>query len=92
MKKLTPDQARELNLPMHEHHDLPQNKLVLNTLADHPGAWFHADWDEIAGLGDHETKRQALEYDAEFRNWTLHAYTKPGYVDGGLFLMRDLID
>lgn len=92
MRKITPEEAAELKLPTHEHHDLPANQIVLNAIETNPGSWFHVAWEELGGIGGHGLKRDALRRDAEFRRWTLHDHVIPGGKDGGLYLMRDCLE
>jgi|GEM_PF-5002104 len=92
MRKIEAEEAARLGLPPHEHHDLPKNKGVLDTMANSPGSWFHFTWEELGAVGTHDEKLQALLYDQEFRRWKMHNYIVNGYADGGVFLMRDLME
>ena len=92
MRRIDAQEAAELNLPTHEHHDLPDNKIILDRLKDSPGVWFHLTWEEVGGVGNVQRKIAALREDSEFRSWTMHDHIIPGNRDGGLYVMRDLLN
>lgn len=91
MRKIEAEEAALLGLPPHEHYDLPENKEILDTLAKQPGEWFHCNWDELGGIGTNAVKLYALRNDASFRTWIINDHIA-GFPDGGVFLMRDIME